>query len=175
MVSIQSSHTSLSKCRCSSPFGNLMSCSFLTHWLFSLSCPSYGDVIYGISCLCSLGCLFCGDVICGIVVVYLTACTIINIALTIVGTVDGSTLPLIIFCAFKYVLSYSLFIFKPKAPPSSTLFFFLRALFGKYVAAFFILSNVVYISSLVLLTLAQWFLWIVLLMHKHILKDFCQY
>jgi hypothetical protein len=30
MVSIQSSHTSPSKCRCSSPSGNLMSCSFLT-------------------------------------------------------------------------------------------------------------------------------------------------
>jgi len=30
MVSIQSSHTSLSKYRCSSPFGNLMSCSLLT-------------------------------------------------------------------------------------------------------------------------------------------------
>jgi hypothetical protein len=30
MVSIQSSYTSSSKCRCSSPFGNLVSCSLLT-------------------------------------------------------------------------------------------------------------------------------------------------
>jgi hypothetical protein len=37
------------------------------------------------------------------------------------------------------------------------LFFFLKALLGKYAATFFLLSNVVCISSLVLLTLASGF------------------
>jgi hypothetical protein len=69
MVSIQSSHTSPSKCRCSSPSKNLMSCSFLTPWLYYHSYLSCGDVIYGISYLCSFSYLSCGDVICGIVVV----------------------------------------------------------------------------------------------------------
>ncbi len=109
VVSIRSSHTSLSKCRCSSHFGNLMSCSFLTPWLCSFSCFSYGDVIYGISCFCSLDYLFYGDVICGIIVVCLTTCTIVGIALTTIGIIDGSTLPFIIFYALKYVFSCSLF------------------------------------------------------------------
>ncbi len=157
MVSIQSSHTSPSKCRCSSPSGNLISCSFLTPWLYSLNCLSYGDVICGISYLCSLGYLSCGDVIYDIVVVCLTTCTTSDIALTIVGTVDGSILPLIIFYAFKSVHSYSLFIPEPKSPPSSTLFFLLRVLLEEFVATFFLFSSVVYISSLVLLTLADGF------------------
>ncbi len=84
-------------------------------------------------------------------------------------------LPLIIFCALKYVFSCSLFIVGLEVPPSSTLFFLLKALLGKYAAPFFLFFNVIYISSLVFLTLANDFLWIVLLMHKHILKDFCQY
>jgi hypothetical protein len=50
------------------------------------------------------------------------------------------------------VLSCSFFTFEPKAPPSSTLFFLLRTLLGEFVAAFFLLFSVVYISSLVLLT-----------------------
>ncbi len=52
-----------------------------------------------------------------------------------------------------FVHSYSLFTPEPKAPPSSTLFFFLKTFLGKFVAKFFLFSNVVCISSLVLLTL----------------------
>ncbi len=142
LVSIQFS----SKCRCSSHFGNLVSCSLLTSWLCCLSCRSQGDVIYGTSYLYSLSCPSCGDGICGTFIVYLVACTI-------VGTKDGSTLPLIIFYALTYVLSYSFFTPQPKALPSSTLFFFLKAFLGKSAIAFFLFFNVVYISSLVLLTL----------------------
>jgi len=102
------------------------------------------------SCLCSLGCLFCGDVIYGIVVIYLTTCTT-------VGIVDGSILPLITFCAFKSMLSCSLFTPELEVPPSSTLFFLLRTLLGKSVTTFFLFFSVVYISSLVFLTLANGF------------------
>jgi hypothetical protein len=49
VVSIQSSHKSPSKYRCSSPFGNLMSCSLLTPQLCSFKCFSYDNVICGIS------------------------------------------------------------------------------------------------------------------------------
>jgi hypothetical protein len=63
VVSIQSSSTFPSKCKCSSPSKNLVSCSFLTSWLYSFSCLSCGDVICGTSYLCSLGYLSCGDVI----------------------------------------------------------------------------------------------------------------
>ncbi len=76
---------------------------------------------------------------------------------TIVGIADGSTLPLIIFYALKYVLSCSLFTPKPKTPPFSTLFFLLKALLGESIVAFFLFSNVFCISSLVLLTLANVF------------------
>jgi len=69
---------------------------------------------------------------------------------TTVGTKDGSTLPVIILCAFPSTISHSLFIPKPKAPLSSTLFFLLRALLKIFVATFFLFSNVVYTSSLVL-------------------------
>ncbi len=155
MVSIQFSHTSPSKCRCSSPSGNLMSCSFLTPWLYSLNYPSYGDVICRISCLYSLDCFFFGDVICGIAIICLTAHTIVSTTLTIVGNTNSLTLPLIIFCTFKYVLSCSLFTHELEAPSSLTLLFFLKALIGESVVAFFIFSNVVCISSLVLLTLAS--------------------
>ncbi len=79
--------------------------------------------------------------------------TINGTALTIVGTIDGSTLPLITFCAFKFVFSCSFFTPELELPPSSTLFFFLKTLLREYVAAFFMFSSVVYVSSLVLLTL----------------------
>ncbi len=156
MVSIQSSHT---------PFKVQM---FLTRWkpyvmfpfnslTLLLGCPSCGNVIYGISCLYSLSCLFCGDVIYGTIIVCLIAYITISTTITTIGTSNGSILPLIIFYAFKYVLSYSLFIPKPEAPPSSTLFFILRELCGKFVAIFFMFSYVVYISFVVLLTLAGGF------------------
>jgi hypothetical protein len=98
-----------------------------------------------------------GDVICGTITICLTTYTIANITLTTIGTTYGSIMPLIILCAFKYVLSYSLFTHKLEAPPSSTLFFLLRALLKESVAAFFLFSNGVCIFSLVLLTLAGGF------------------
>jgi hypothetical protein len=150
VVSIQSSHTFLSNCRCSSSFRNLVSCSLLTPWVCSFNYPSCGDVICGISCFCSFNCLPCEDVIYGTAEVCLTTYTIIGIA-------DGSTLPFIIFCAFKSVPSCSLFTLEPKVLPFSTLFFHLRALLREFVAAFFLFFSVVYISSLVLLTLAGGF------------------
>jgi hypothetical protein len=141
-----------------------MSCSLLIPWLCSLNCLSCGDVAYGISCLCSLGHLFCGDVIYGTAIVCLITCTIVGttftavgIALTTIGPTYGSTLPFIIFCALKFVLSYSLFTFELEAPPFSTLFFLLKSLLREYVVGFFLLLNVIYISSLVFLTLANGF------------------
>jgi hypothetical protein len=80
-----------------------------------------------------------------------------SIAFTIVSTVNGSTLPLIIFCAFKFVLYYSFVTLEPKVPPSSTLFFFLRTFLGESTVAFFLFSNAIYISSLVLLALVGGF------------------
>ncbi len=47
------------------------------------------------------------------------------------------------------MLSCSLFILELEVPPSSTLFFLLKTLLGKYVIVFFLFSNVVCISSLV--------------------------
>jgi hypothetical protein len=70
---------------------------------------SYGDVICGTPCLCSLSFVFCGIVICGIFVIYLATCITIGTAFTIVGTADGSSMPFVIFCGLKFVLSYSLF------------------------------------------------------------------
>jgi hypothetical protein len=61
------------------------------------------------------------------------------------------------FCALKFVFSYFLFTPKPEAPPSSTLLFFLKTLLGKPIATFFLFSSAIYISSLVLLTLAGGF------------------
>jgi len=127
-----------------------MSCSLLTLWLCSFSYLSYGNVIYDISCLYSLGSLSCRNVVYDIATVCLTTYTIVGIS-------DGSTLPLIIFCGLKFVLSYSFFILEPKAPPSSTLFFLLKTLFRESIAAFFMFTSVVYISSLVVLTLASGF------------------
>jgi hypothetical protein len=72
VVSIQSSHTSPSKCRCSSPSGNLMSCYLLSPWLYSHNCLSCDDVICGISSLYSLGCLSYGNVNYGTIEVCLT-------------------------------------------------------------------------------------------------------
>ncbi len=116
-----------------------MSCSFLTSYLYSFSCLSCGDVIYGTSIVC------------------LPTCTTIGITYTTIGTTNGSTLPFIIFCAFISMLSYSLFIPEPKAPPSSTLLFFLKTLLGKFVIAFFLFSTFVYISFLVIFTLVDGF------------------
>jgi hypothetical protein len=76
---------------------------------------------------------------------------------TIVGTANGSTLPLIILCALASILSYFLFTIEPKVLPSSTMFFLLKALFDESTIAFFLFSSVVYISSLVLLTLVGGF------------------
>jgi hypothetical protein len=87
-------------------------------------------------------------------VVCLIAYTTSGIAFTTIGTTYGSTLLFIIFCALKYVLPCSFFTLELEAPLSSILFFLLKALLGESVVAFFLLSNVVYISSLVLLTLA---------------------
>ncbi len=134
-----------------------MSCSLLILWLWSLSCPSYGDVIYGISYLYSLKCFSCKNVICGTIIVCVTTYTIVGTTFTTVGIANGSTLPPIIFYAFKSVLSCSFFTPKPEAPPSSTLFFFLKALLGESVAIFSFFSSVIYISSLVFLTLANGF------------------
>ncbi len=133
MVSIQSSHTSPLQCKCFSFYGNLMSCSCLTPWLCSFSYLFYDDVICGISCFCSFNYISHGDVIYGTIPIYLTTCTTISIALTIVGTADGSIVPFIISCAFKYMLTCSIFTLKPKAPPSSTLFFLLNAFIEEFV------------------------------------------
>ncbi len=62
LVSVQSSYTFQSKCRCSSPFENLVSCSLLTSRLYSFNCFSCGNVICGTSYLCSLNCVSCGIV-----------------------------------------------------------------------------------------------------------------
>jgi len=72
MVSIQSSHTSPSKSKCSSPFRNLIPWSLLTPWHYSHNCFSCGNVIYGISYFYPLDCLSCGDVICGTATIHLT-------------------------------------------------------------------------------------------------------
>jgi hypothetical protein len=126
VVSIQFSYESPSKCRCSPPSKNLVSCSLLTSWFYSLNCLSCGNVIYGTSCLCSFGCLSCGDVIYGTSTVCLATYTIVGTTCTIVGTTNGSILPLINFCALTSVLFCSLFTFKLETPPSSTLFFLLK-------------------------------------------------
>jgi hypothetical protein len=55
------------------------------------------------------------------------------------------------------MLSYSLFIPELQAPPSSTLFLLLKALLGESIVAFFLFSNVVYIFSLIFLTLVGGF------------------
>jgi hypothetical protein len=117
--------------------------SLLTPWLYSLNYFSCGDVIYNISCFYSLGCLSCGHVICGTTIICLIAYTIVGTALTIVDIANGSTLPLIILSTFKFVLSYSLFTLELEAPPSLTLFFFLRAFLGEFGTTFFLFSNAI--------------------------------
>ncbi len=116
-----------------------MSCSLLTFCLYSLSY------------------LFCGDVICGTFAICLTTCTTIGITYINVGIANGATLPVIIFCALAFVLLCSLLIPKLKALASSTLVVLLRTFLGDSIVAFFLLSNVVYISSLVFFTLASGF------------------
>ncbi len=128
MVSIQSSYTSPSKHICSSPFGNYVSCFVLTSWFYSFNFLSCGDVSHNTYCLYSFGCLSYGNVICGICTICLAAYTIVDIH-TIVGTIDGSILPLIIFCAFTFMISYSLFIFELEALFFSTMFFLLKTFF----------------------------------------------
>jgi hypothetical protein len=130
-----------------------VSCSLFTSWLYSLNFLSCEDAICSTSSLCSLRCVSNGISIYGIFVVYLTTCTIVDTGVTTVGTANGSTLPLIIIYALKYVLSCSLFILEFEAPPSSTLFFLLRTLLGEFAETFFLFSSAAYISSLVLLTL----------------------
>jgi hypothetical protein len=51
------------------------------------------------------------------------------------------------------VLSYFFLTPHLEVPPYSTLLFLFRAFLGNFVATFLLFSNVVYISSLVLLTL----------------------
>jgi hypothetical protein len=121
-----------SKCRCSSPSGNLMSCSLLT--LSYLSC---GDVIYGISCFCSLGYLSCGNVIYNATIVYLTTCTNVGTAFTTIDIANGSILPLIIFYALKSMVSCSFFIPELHALSFSIMFFLLKALFREPIVVFF--------------------------------------
>ncbi len=175
MVSIQSSYTFPSKCKCSSPFGNLVSCSSLTSCLYSLNCFSYGHVICGTSCLCSLSFVFCGIVIYGIFEVHLPTYTIVGTAFTTIGIANGFTPPFIIFCALKSLLSCSFFTPQFKAPPSLILFFLLRTLLGEFCCNFLsVLQCCLHLlpSSF---NLGWQFLLILLLMHKQILKDFCQY
>ncbi len=174
MVSIQSSYTYPTKCKCSPPSRNLVSCSLLTSYfysfsylsygdviygtssLYSLSCPSYGNVICNTSSLCSFNCSSYGDVICGTFIVCLVTCSTICTSRTIVGITYGSTLPFIIFCALTFMVFCSLFTHKLEALPSSTLFFLLRKLLGEFTIALFLYSSDVYIS-LVLLPLADGF------------------
>ncbi len=172
MVSIQSSYTFPSKCRCFSPSRNLVSCSPLTSYLFSLSYPSYGDVICGTSCFYSLNYLSYGDVMYGTFIIYLVVCTIVGTTLITIGIANGSTLPFIILCAFTSMLSCSLFILELEAPTSLTMFFLLTTLLGEFAATFFLFSSVVYISSIVLLTLVDGFYEF---SYKQIPKDFCYY
>ncbi len=95
----------------------------------------------------SLNYLSYGNVICGTSIVCLATYTIVSIT-------NGAILPLITFCALAFMLSYSLLIPKPKAPPSLALFFFLKSLFRDFAITFFLFSSVVCISCLVLFTLA---------------------
>ncbi len=96
-----------------------------------------------------------GDVIRGTFEVYPVTCTTVGIVPTIVDTINGSTLPLIILCALTSMLSRSLFILEAQVPPSSTLFFLLKTFLRKSTTTFFLFSSVVFISSIVLLTLVD--------------------
>jgi len=87
----------------------------------------------------------------------MVACTTISTTHTIVGIVDGFTLPLVIFYALAFAFSYFVFTTEFEAPPSSTLFFLLITLYVEFVIAFFLFSSLVCISSLVILTLVGGF------------------
>ncbi len=56
------------------------------------------------------------------------------------------------FSSSRNLVSCSLLTIEPQVPPSSTLVFFLRALFGNFALTFFLFFNVVCISSLVFFT-----------------------
>ncbi len=90
----------------------------LWYFLYSLNCPSYGNVIYGTSAI------------------YLATYTIIGTAYTTIGTTYGSTLTFIIFCAIISMLSCSFFILKLDVPLSSTLLFFLKTLLNESAQPF---------------------------------------
>jgi hypothetical protein len=99
----------------------------------------------------------CGNVIYGTSTIYLATYTIVGSYHTTIGITNGSTWYLIIFYAFAFMLVYSLFTHELDALPSSILFLLLRALLGESIVAFFLFSNVMYISSLVFLTLVDGF------------------
>ncbi len=128
LLSIYSSYMSPFVCGCCSTFGDLVSLSFLIFFLYSLICLSYGNNICGALTLCLLN-------------------------YTNVGIANGSTFPFVIFWALNSVLSYFFLTPHLEVPPYSTLLFLFRAFLGNFVATFLLFSNVVYISSLVLLTL----------------------
>ncbi len=88
----------------------------------------------------------------GIFVVCLVAYTIVGTTHTTIYSAYGSTLPLIIFLALKYMLSCSFFTYEPKALPSSTMFFLLIIFLGESIIAFKLFSNAIYISSLIFKT-----------------------
>jgi hypothetical protein len=142
-----------SKCICSSPFRNLVSCSLLIFFLYSLDYISCGDVIYGTF------------------VVYLAAYTIVSTTCTNVSIANGSTLPLIIFCAIAFVFSRSFLTLEPEAPPS-LVFFFSQEHFLEICCSFFSIFQC-YLHLLASSLYLGWrFLWILLLVHKQIPKDF---
>ncbi len=117
---------------CFATSGILVSCSLLT------------------LCLCSFSYLSYGHDTCGTFALYLPTCTS-------VGTTDGAILPLVIFWTCVSVPSCYFLIVDLEAPPSSTFFFLLRAFFEHSVTTLFLFSNVLCISSLVILTLAYGF------------------
>jgi hypothetical protein len=89
---------------------------------------------------------------------------------TIVSITNGAILPLITFYALAFLLFYSLLTPKPEAPPSLALFFFLKSIFRNLLSFYFL---VLFASPPSSLHLGWWFLWILLLVDKQILKDFC--
>ncbi len=117
-------------------------------WMF-LTLWNLGTILFFTFFLYSLIYLSCGDDIYGTSTFYLPIST--N------GTIDGATLPLIIFWACASMLSCFFLTLDPKAPPSSILFFFLRALLGNFATTLFLYSNVTCISSLILLALTYGF------------------
>ncbi len=121
-----------SKCKCFSPSRNLASCSLLTFYLYFFNSFFCGDVIYGTFAICFA-------------------------TYTIVGIIDGATLPLIIFlcphlCAFLYFLNswtWSCSFLSSILPLTSTSWKFCYSLIS--------ISNVVFVSFLVIFTLGGGF------------------